>query len=684
MSTKWPPLSGGMAACAAEHGRAAIRPALSIVTTLFVLTLVLTAPASAQVDPVSADEWGGEAERPPLTKAERQAEKAQRKAEKKARKADKAARKEEEKLRAQEEEAEEAARRAAGIPSYAYDVDIEGLKGTGLESSLKDRSDLVRLRKEDPASIWDLRARIRRDINGFADVLRAEGYYGARINYTVARDRKPIAVTITITPGDRFTIGAYSMQLVGPASLPPEVQAMADKVATEQVGQPARSEIVVAAFGKVMQELPQLGYPRAKLADQDFKANHLDGKLTAKVRIETGPRIRFGATTVDGLETVKKNAVLKVITWEEGEQYDSRKVAKFREELTAMNLFSTIRIDSDDPLVDGDEQPMKVRLRERDHRSIGATASYSTVNGFGGSVFWEHRNIFGAGERLIVEAEADQKLQQFTGDLTKPRFLRNDQKLLIGAEVAREDTDAFLEYRGVLRAGVEREVTKRLRVRLGTEASYLDTRDAFAPTKSILLGLPALVAYDRSDDLLDPTTGFRLGLKAAPYLVFGDAKNFVTMEGTASAYLRLDDAGKYVVAGRVKLGALFGANDIRNIPASKRFYSGGGNSIRGYGYQAIGPVDPAGEPIGGKSLFEVGAEVRIKVTDTWGVVPFFEGGSVFDSALPDFSQKLRWGAGIGVRYYTGFGPVRLDVAFPINGTPADDDFQIYVSIGQAF
>ncbi|MEN3975034.1 autotransporter assembly complex family protein [Emcibacter sp. SYSU 3D8] len=613
---------------------------------------------------------------PRMTKAQKKAEKAERKSLKQ-----ETERLDEEKKREQEEQ--DRKRAALGLPSYAYKVDIEGLKKTGLEQLLKDRSDLVRLRKEEPASIWDLRARIRRDITGFADVLRSEGYYGARITYEIDRAAKPIRVAIDVEPGERFVIGAYSIELVGPDSVPQPVMDEARSIADRQVGRPARSETVALAFGQVMAKLPERGYPRAKLAVQDFKADHKTGKLTARVRIDTGPRVRFGEISLDGLASVKSGYVLKSVTWKTGDVYDSRKVEAFRQELTEMNLFASIRIDTDDPL-QGDRQPVKIRLREAKHRSIGATASYSTVNGPGGSVFWEHRNIFGAGERLVLELEGDQKLQQFTADLTKPRFLRKDQKLLFGAEAAREDTDAFLEYRGVLRAAVEREINKRLRVRVGPEVSYLDTRDAFAPAKNVLVGLPAIVTYDHSDNLLDPTRGYRLDGKVSPYAVFGDGKHFVSMEGTARAYFRLDDGGRFVSASRVKVGVLFGADDIRNVPASKRFYSGGGNSIRGYGYQAIGPKDPAGEPIGGMSLFEVSTEMRIKITETWGVVPFFEGGSVFDSELPDFSRKLRWGAGIGVRYYTGFGPIRLDVAFPINKQPTDDKFQIYVSIGQAF
>jgi translocation and assembly module TamA len=122
-----------------------------------------------------------------------------------------------------------------------------------------------------------------------------------------------------------------------------------------------------------------------------------------------------------------------------------------------------------------------------------------------------------------------------------------------------------------------------------------------------------------------------------------------------------------------------------SLPANKRFYAGGGSSIRGYRFQSVGPLGPANTPLGGRALFEVSTELRVKVTDTIGGVIFIDGGNVYDGELPDFSTNLQWAAGFGGRYFTAFGPVRLDFGFPLNGRDGVDDFmQFYISIGQAF
>jgi len=170
-----------------------------------------------------------------------------------------------------------------------------------------------------------------------------------------------------------------------------------------------------------------------------------------------------------------------------------------------------------------------------------------------------------------------------------------------------------------------------------------------------------------------------------PYQVFGDDSfPFVKASIGSSAYYAIDPDARFVLAGRGRFGTLLGA-DTQQVPAGKRFYAGGGGSIRGYEFQSVGPLDNENDPLGGRSLLEVSAELRIRVTETIGVVPFIDGGTAFDSALPDFGETLRWAGGLGLRYFTAIGPVRLDVAVPINKREnVDDDFQFYVSLGQAF
>ncbi len=157
---------------------------------------------------------------------------------------------------------------------------------------------------------------------------------------------------------------------------------------------------------------------------------------------------------------------------------------------------------------------------------------------------------------------------------------------------------------------------------------------------------------------------------------------FVKFRGEGSAYYSLDTDGRFVLAGRTVAGSIVGA-DLAEIPADRRFYAGGGGSVRGYAYQGIGPRDARGQPTGGLSLLEGSVEMRFAVTEKFGIVPFVDAGTVSTKAFPDFSE-VRAGAGVGIRYLTPFGPLRVDAAVPLNPGPGDPDFGIYAGIGQAF
>ncbi|HSR71931.1 MAG TPA: BamA/TamA family outer membrane protein, partial [Kiloniellales bacterium] len=198
-------------------------------------------------------------------------------------------------------------------------------------------------------------------------------------------------------------------------------------------------------------------------------------------------------------------------------------------------------------------------------------------------------------------------------------------------------------------------------------------------------GLPLTATRDDRDDLLDPTRGTRLSLTLTPYGGVGDQSlAFLRSTLGGTAYYAIDEGRRFVVAGRARLGSILG-DDTEEIPANKRFYAGGGGSIRGYEFQKVGPLDENNEPLGGRSLVELGVELRIRVTEEIGIVPFLDGGTVFDSPYPDFEEDLRWATGLGLRYFTAIGPLRLDVAVPLDKREGiDDDYQFYISLGQAF
>jgi len=267
----------------------------------------------------------------------------------------------------------------------------------------------------------------------------------------------------------------------------------------------------------------------------------------------------------------------------------------------------------------------------------------------------------------------------------KPNFLRQGQNLLANGALAHEDTPA---YKGPLTryfGGLERTITKEWNILAGIPTEFSNLSDLQGTREFLLYGLEVQGDRDTSNDRFDPSEGTRLRLSLKPYGGKGaDDVAFLIGEITGTGYYAPDDGDRFIFAGRVKLGSVVG-EETSALPANKRFYTGGGASIRGYKFQSVGPLGPDETPLGGRSLFEIGAELRVKITDTIGGVVFLEGGNVYDDELPDTSSDMQWAAGFGIRYFTTVGPMRLDFGFPLNSREdIDDPMQFYISIGQAF
>jgi translocation and assembly module TamA len=265
----------------------------------------------------------------------------------------------------------------------------------------------------------------------------------------------------------------------------------------------------------------------------------------------------------------------------------------------------------------------------------------------------------------------------------KPGVLGPASKFVSRLELEQENPDAYRRFSVEAAAGITYELTAQQTVSAGVNVEYARLTDSFnVDLETITVALPLEYVRDTRDSKLNPTSGTRLSLLVEPTYEINGGATFVKLRAEASAYRALDADKRFVLAGRVAAGTIYGAS-LASVPANRRFYAGGGGSVRGYGYQDIGPVNAAGQPTGGRSLIETSAEIRIGVTDTIGLVPFVDAGLV--SASETFSgAKFKAGAGIGVRYSTPFGPLRVDVAVPLNKDATDPDYGIYAGIGQAF
>jgi translocation and assembly module TamA len=570
-------------------------------------------------------------------------------------------------------------------PSWDYRADIVGVEDKALLGLLEAASQLKASETRPPDTLAGLRRRAKGDLERLRKALRSEGYYGVEVSYEINEAVSPLLVQVRVELGARYHLADFEIIYEGAPPPSQNLRPSRSDLGIE-IGMPARAPDVLEVERRLLGLLGERGHPLAGVVERKTIIQHGARTMTVRLVVDAGPLARFGPLGLRGLERVDEEYLRALVTWRRGESFDRRKIDATREVIVATGLFSSTRIDlAQQPDAQG-ELPVTISLEEGAQRSIGAGLNYSSDVGFGGDVFWEHRNFFGSDEDLKLSLTAAEIEQGIEAAFRKPLFLRPDQALLTNLSLINQDTDAFEGQSASAYLGVERTWREVWRLGAGLSPGYDSFDDGGDTVDSYLLGLPLSAIRDTRDDPLDPREGHRFDLAFTPYGGGGGEGGvfFLASQGAGTGYLPLDSEGRVILAGRAKVGSLLGA-DKEEIPANKRLYAGGGGSIRGYEFQKVGPLDSNNDPLGGRSLLELGGEVRIRLTEQIGLVPFIDGGNVFDSSFPDFEEQLRWGAGIGLRYFTGVGPLRVDIAVPLNPRgDVDEAFQFYISFGQAF
>ncbi len=564
-----------------------------------------------------------------------------------------------------------------------YSLKIDGAPNEAVAELLEQSSRLEQLSDTPPSSKAALKRRIQEDVEGFNKVLRSEGYYNNKVEFELEDKELPAKITFKITPGNLFRITRFDI-LYTKARLEPDPLDL--KTVGIKIGMPARSEDIISAQRLALTELSNTGFPNAKLEDQSVIVDFATDGMEVTLTLNAGPQLKMGQLELTGLETVDENYLRKLAEWEPGILYDASKIDLVRRRYLRSGLFTSIRLAPRD-VVDTDEATVPVVLKfvERDRRSVGVGASFSTSEGAGTQFFWEHRNLFGEGEKLRADLTVAEIRREISVAYTKPNYRKIDQNFNARLDLKHENTEAYKEDSVSTFVGLDRRWRERWILGIGTSLEYAEIDDDGSTDNFTLAGLPMSARFDSTNDLLDPTKGFRFGANIVPYVGLNDiTPDFLRTEFDGSTYYSVLRKERLVLAARAKIGMMFG-DSTSDIPATKRFYAGGGGSIRGYKFQSVGPLDAQNDPIGGRSLIEVGFEARTRITEDIGIVPFIEGGNVYESMVPDFSDDFLWGAGLGFRYFTAVGPIRFDIAVPLDKRKnVDDSFQFYISIGQAF
>ncbi len=538
------------------------------------------------------------------------------------------------------------------------------------------------------------RLEARRRANDAADqitaVLRSEGYYDATIEPDIGDGDSPQPF-VTVAPGPRSHIAEPAITWLGTAP-----DAASDKAAAKAMaltpGAPGKAADVIAAEGRIVAALQAHGYADAAAEPRNVVVDHADHTMKPEFRVRSGALVRLGLVQVKGKSRSSEAWVARLAPWRRGDIYTPASVATLEKLLLDTGAFNQVNVAlaPESGAVNG-ERPVIVTLTPRPKGSIELGASYSTTEGAGIDSRWLVYNRLGLGDTITTLAQLAQIDSRLQTELALPDWRKINQTLKLTAALYRDNTPAYDLRGGGLSADLTHKYGQISFITYGLSLDETSTiqneaanfiagaRDRHLTTLGTLFAFTA----DNSNDPLNPTRGFRLGARLEPTWSVGDGSiAYVKGSAQASVYLPLQADAATVLALRLKMGVIAGGN-IPGVPPQDRFYSGGGGSVRGYGYQEVGPRYPDNTPEGGLSQVESSVEVRQRLTDTWGLAAFIDTGYVGSQTNPDFSHP-EVGAGIGVRYNLGFGPIRFDIATPLVRRDGDAPIQVYLSIGQSF
>jgi translocation and assembly module TamA len=583
-------------------------------------------------------------------------------------------------------------------PALAADYKVEMTKvdDATLGAALQSSSTLIELEEKPPEDMTALRRRAEEDLTRLQKALRSAGYYDGKV--TISVDGQPVAeqalpgdyedttkkevpVAIKIEPGPLYKL--RKIEVTG-----------FDLKSRLKAGTAARASMIIAERRLLLDQVMGKGHPFATVDLKPAVVDHAAHELDIAYEITPGPVANLGKITVHGLDHTEPDFIAKRTALPPETKFSPGALEGLRGDLQSLDIFSAVKVTPGTALDADGTLPVRVDVTERERHFIGFGASYSTNDGAGATAYWGDRNLFGNGERLRLDATAsgfgesgglDNTDYSLSGNFRKPDFMARRQDLLAGLVISDEhDPDTFDKRGATATFGIERALSNTVKINYGWEIEAARIKDDTGTNNFFLNGPTASIAYDTSDDLLNPTRGVRLTLGGEAFPTWlGSSEDVFTTNGSAAGYLNLAGQGDLVLAGRLGVASVFGSR-LEDLPADRRLYAGGGGSVRGYEFRSISPENADGEEIGGRSAVTGSVELRYRFLEDYGIVPFFDAGTVSRDAMPSFDEPIQYAAGLGFRYYTGFGPIRADIAVPLNKRKGDDPVAFYVSIGQSF
>ena len=580
-----------------------------------------------------------------------------------------------------------------------------------LDKLIKQTSSLERLRKKLPIGPFALIGRARADQKKFVTVLESEGYDSGAATITIdghaltdsalprllrrAPSSPPATVTVIIHKGPLYHIGSI------------ETPGLTDPVAAKSIdikpGDAAKAAPVLAAAARLEIKLRNSGYAFAKVAEPVAIADTAHHTLAVRYPVIMGQRVNIGSITFTGMQHMSGRFMARHVALHPGQPYSETVLNKARDSLLGLGVFSSAATHTATAPSPPGQVPVTFLVHEQKLHAVSVGAAYSTDLGIDADVSWMDRNLFGEAQRLTLSLGATgiggsgrnqtEKFGRHTyvirpGYTAKavyrvPDFLTRKQSITATIEALKEYLPAYSRTAFLGNAEVSRPLTKHLAFDFGAGYIFEKVRQEGVNRTYRLGQIPLTLRYDTANSLLNPTKGVKLSLHVTPTVALGaGSSTFIITEAIGDTYINLEAPGRGVLALRGLIGRIFGASRFQ-IPPDQRFYAGGTGTVRGFTYQTVGPLFFDGVPEGGTAIDAVETEFRQRIGKHFGIAPFVDAGQVSANGKP-FSGTLRVGAGLGFLYYTGIGPIRVDVGFPVNRPPGGASVAVYIGLGQAF
>ena len=564
---------------------------------------------------------------------------------------------------------------------------IQGVQDKALRQAIER---YIGTAKRPPHSRFEARQRAQDAATDAVVVLRSEGYYDYAVTPDVGEGDKPQAI-LKIDPGPRSSIAGAQISWTGDA---PDAAAQADaaKALDFKPNEPGRAADVVAAEGRIVATLQKDGYADATAGEREVIVDHTDRTVRPTFRIEAKARVKLDGMQVKTAGRTNPRWVAALAPWRSGQVYDPKAVAELERRLLDTGVYNAVDVALA-PTSNADGlRPVIVSLTDRPRSSLSLGGSYATREGVAADAVFSIYNLLGRADTITFNGQYGSILKRFDASISLPNWPWPLYTLQPGVTAYRDDTTAYTERDFGAHVDLVRRFTASSFRTVGIAADYIDDDEEILSNGAVdkvrqrlaLVTLLGRLTLDHSNDPLDPVRGWKFDGSVQPTLASGGGETaWAKVDAQVSGYLPFGAGASTVLAGRVHLGSIISRGSTFDVPAGRRFFAGGGGSVRGYAYQAVGPRFPDNRPMGGLSLVEASAELRQQIRGPLAGVVFVDAGSVGSQQYPDF-HSLSVGAGVGVRYNLGFAPLRVDFGVPLNRRQGDGPFQIYVSIGQSF